>query len=178
MFGDFAKPVSFAIRPPPPYLLIRWATKRDDDAILAINDRAEHPTPAVALARSLCNPFVHTRVGERVGRVVGYIQYLVRDDRVELVGLAVDADRRRSGIGRALAADAKLVLRRSERPLLAFVVPETNLGGLKFWRACGVRATGVARDRFGPGVDGIAFEYTADAALAEQNCPGGVNDVP
>jgi ribosomal protein S18 acetylase RimI-like enzyme len=181
MLRNIAKSFTHAVLPTAPIpIYVRYAIPADKDRIHAINCHCAAPILEQGLARSLADPNIITRVAVRAALVEGFAQYRVFDDRLELRSLAVDADMRRKGVGRALADDAKAALKRTERPRLAFVVPEADLGALLFWRAVGVRATGIQRDWFAPGCDGFAFEYTVPdpTGIGAANCPSRANDVP
>jgi ribosomal protein S18 acetylase RimI-like enzyme len=174
LFGNPAKSAP-AICVAPPIVSIRYASSRDNERIADINDRCGEPDRADVLARSLADPYGMTRVAERGNAVLGFLQYGIHPDHVELTSFAVHPDARRTGVGRAMAVDAKHALKRANRPLLTFVVSEADMPALRFWRSCGVRATGILWGRFGRGTDGIQFEWSsadaADGELASQNCP-------
>ncbi len=83
-------------------------------------------------------PVARFRVTGGVGRPIsGYAVTGRAADRGYLQRLAVDPDRHREGIGRALVADALGWLRRRGASVALVNTQERNAGALALYRACG-----------------------------------------
>lgn len=126
---------------------IRCLRPRDLDAVLAI-ERASFHCPWNA--RDFRVRLRYLRV---VGMVavgeddepIGYMIYRLFRGRIRLLNIAVDADYRRCGIGRAMIDKLREKLLCQHRRFLFATVSETNLDGQLFLRAVGLRVIEVLR---------------------------------
>ncbi len=125
-----------------PAVRLRRAWHRDQPAVLDIDGRAFDEFWALdrrGLEDAIrATPTSRFRVSaERGGPVTGYAVTGRAADRGYLQRLAVDPDRHRAGIGRALVADALTWLRRSGARAAVVNTQERNVGALALYRACG-----------------------------------------
>jgi GNAT superfamily N-acetyltransferase len=127
-------------------ITIREASPGEIEALIPLLTAAE---PSVrALRWGLANLTDVTYSMDDGGRLVGAANMQWRDDPCELLELAVVAERRGQGLGRALVewliAEAR---RRGKRRML---VGATNaaLGNIGFYQRCGFRMDHVRRDYF------------------------------
>ncbi|MEO8667602.1 MAG: GNAT family N-acetyltransferase [Bauldia sp.] len=91
-----------------------------------------------------------TRVADRAGRVVGFSVVLPREDGdAELDGLFVEPEVWKSGVGRALVADAAIKAKELGAVVLHVV---GNPHAKYFYQAVGFLAHGHSETQFGPGL--------------------------
>jgi len=99
-------------------------------------------------------------------RVVGYMVYELHRDRIELLRLAVAADRRREGVGERLVAKLKGRIApfhgRRERMSIDVPEPEATIEACRFLASQGF-ASRLVRDG-GPHVYRFAFAHLMDEA--------------
>lgn len=151
----------------PPPVTVRWCRKPDLSAMSAIEAAsfAEPWTPA-ELLQVLRGRGAAAKVAEGPGGgIEGYAVYLLMEDEVSLLNLAVAPDRRRRGVGAALVRDLAATTLRPARPLLTATVRESWLPALAFLRAAGFRASGLHRGFFGDD-DGVVLGYRPRRAAA------------
>ncbi len=119
----------------------RRAWRRDHAPILDIDARAFDRFWALdrrGLEDAIrATPSSRVRVAVDGGRVVGYAVSGRAADRGYLQRLAVDPDRHRSGIGRALVTDSLRWLARSGARVVAVNTQERNRGALELYLALG-----------------------------------------
>ncbi len=84
-----------------------------------------------------------------VSVTIGHFVFRLHPQRLELLRLAVHPEWRRGGVGRQMVEKLTSKLSDNRRKWLTVMVPETNLPGLLFLRACGLRAILTARGEFG-----------------------------
>ena len=107
---------------------------------------AAHPDAIELPAEQIAAGLV--RVAEQNGVVVGFAVLLEPSGTAcELDGLFVEPDRMRTGVGRRLIDDAKLIARERGAKRIEVVA---NPQAIAFYDAVGFRATGQAQTRFGP----------------------------
>lgn len=141
---------------------MRWMIGLDMDAVTGI-DRLSFPSPWCEddFRSRLVQRSHISMVAEIRGRVVGFMVYELKRGSFELHRLAVHSDYRERGVGRALVWKLRSKLGQTRRTEWSVYVRETNLGGQKFFRACGVRAECVERNWFShPEEDAIVFRYS------------------
>lgn len=117
---------------------VTWMTKqtiREAARLLGVPIRTDDATAYLAY-QGLRAVMVRVAVDGR--RVVGAIRYVIEGgaDYYEITNVAVAADRRREGIGRAMLASVRAELD-DRRPTLWIPVPEDNLPALAWLRAIG-----------------------------------------
>lgn len=143
-----------------PPVRIRRSRSRDQLAVLDIDAQAFDSFWALdrrGLEDAIrATPTSRYRVsGERGGPITGYAVTGRAADRGYVQRLAVDPAHHRSGIGRALVADALTWLRRSGARVAVVNTQDRNAGALALYRACGfvdepAGLTVLALDLIGP----------------------------
>ncbi len=126
---------------------IRWMIRRDMAEVLDIEGVGfEFPWSEEDFIRCLRQRNCIGMVAEHDEHVVGFMIYELHKTRLHLLNFAVDAEKRRRGVGTQMLAKltAKLSLHRRTRILLE--VRETNLAAQLFFRHQGFRAVSVLRD--------------------------------
>ncbi len=90
-----------------------------------------------------------------MGQVLGFrIERFPKRHEYNLVHIAVDPECQRQGLGTLLIEDFVRKARGSGRKVITTIVPERNMGALKFLKSCKFLATEVLRRHFGQ-EDGI-----------------------
>ena len=85
-------------------------------------------------------------VAKRSGRVAGYMVTCVARGRAEIVSIAVEPGRRKSGIGRVLMKHTLSALKKCRVRKLTLMVRLTNIDAIRFYRRFGfIRSRTVAR---------------------------------
>lgn len=126
---------------------IRWLIRRDMAEVLAIEGGSfEFPWLEEDFIRCLDQLNCVSMVAECDDRVVGFVIYELYKSRIHLLNMAVAANCRRRGVGRAMVEKLVHKLSKQRRRRLVLEVRETNLPAQQFYRAMGFRATSVLRD--------------------------------
>jgi ribosomal-protein-alanine N-acetyltransferase len=126
---------------------IRWMIRRDMPEVMAIERESfEFPWTENDFILSLRNRNCIGMVVEREERVVGFMIYELHTSRLHLLSLAVAANCRRQGIGRAMVEKLLCKLSQQRRTSLHLEVRESNLAAQVFFRAHGLRATNIVHD--------------------------------
>jgi ribosomal-protein-alanine N-acetyltransferase len=87
-------------------------------------------------------------------RVVGYVIYELRKDRIDIVNLAVAPEFQRTGIGSDIVAKLRFKLDAQRREEISLLIRDGNLPGQLFFRSAGFRAVGILHYAFcGPDGD-------------------------
>jgi GNAT superfamily N-acetyltransferase len=87
-------------------------------------------------------------VAEDNGVVVGHLQVVDADGAVELKSMAVLAERRGTGVGRALVGAAVEHCRRGGASRIVVATAAADVGNLRFYQRLGFRMLRVERDAF------------------------------
>lgn len=125
----------------------RWWTRRDFKPALAIEREAfDVPWTHVDFVNCLNSPNTVGMVAERSGTFAGFCIYQMYGHHLHLFSIAVAANQRRSGIGRALVDNLKGKLSLRHRHKISCEVRETNLGAQLFFKSLGFRARFIARN--------------------------------
>ena len=128
---------------------IRWMIRRDMPDILAIENAVfEYPWDDQDFVKTLRQRNFIGQVAEHDGRVVGYFVYGLNRTFIEVVNFAVHPDCQRQGVGSAMIAKLRSKLSEQRRSRFVLDVRESNLDAQLFFRAMGMRATGLIRGRF------------------------------
>jgi ribosomal protein S18 acetylase RimI-like enzyme len=114
-------------------------------------------------------------VAETLGKkrkIVGFALVTMDRRSLELAQIAVNPDQLRQGVGRALVNSLLQFIASPTSGIkrLVAMVQETDLGALKFLRACGFEAVRVQRDFFGH-CDGIQLIARPAAGEVESTPP-------
>lgn len=147
----------------PAYVHIRWMIRRDLDAVLDIEGRAfDSPWTEEDFLRCLrqrnCIGMV-AEGGPGGERVDGFMIYELHKHKLVLLNFAVDPQRHRQGVGRAMLNKLKAKLSDQRRTRIEFLVGERNMVGHLFLAAEGFRATGVERQPFGEWSDEDGYRF-------------------
>jgi ribosomal-protein-alanine N-acetyltransferase len=143
---------------------LRRMVRADLPAILAI-EQASFPSPwSVAsfeteLRAAWAMPTVAIEPMPEGERLVGYACAWHVAEEVQLLNVAVHPARRRRGVGEALVAE---VLRQAGARRARSVVLEVrvaNVPARRLYARLGFRTTGIRRDYYGPGQDGMVMEW-------------------
>lgn len=147
---------------------VRWMILRDMPAVAEIERQSfaecwgERGLREVLRGRNVIG-----MVADDGGRVVGYMVYELHRHRIELLRLAVAADRRREGVGERLVAKVKGRIApfhgRRERMSIDVPEPEATIEACRFLASQGF-ASRLVRDG-GPHVYRFAFSHRDEAAL-------------
>lgn len=125
---------------------IRWMIRRDMPAVLAIEEASsEFPWPEDEFIRCLRQRNCIGMAAERDDEVVGFMIYELHKNRLHLLNLAVDANCRREGVGRAMVQKLKDELSSERRNRIMLEVCETNLDAQLFLSKLGFKAISVLR---------------------------------
>lgn len=152
---------------------IRWMIQRDLPEICSIELRTAGPAERDSgrpwteegIRECLRSRNVIGMVAEGDGQIRGHMIYRLHRESIEILRLVVDPRNRQQDIGRLLLR--KLVSKLSERgrTRLCAPIPDWNLDGQLFLRACGFRANKVNRRALDDGAtDVYRMVYTLDSS--------------
>lgn len=126
---------------------IRWLIRRDMAEVLAIEGGSfEFPWMEEDFIRCLDQLNCVSMVAECDDQVVGFVIYELHKSRIHILNMAVAANCRRRGVGRAMVEKLVRKLSTQRRRRLVLEIRETNLPAQQFYRVMGFRATRVLRD--------------------------------
>lgn len=147
-----------------PGVEIRDATDADLEGLSDLEARSftsDHMSRR-SFRRFIAHSTARLRVAvERGGRrILGYHLTLFRKNSTvaRLYSIAVDARRRRSGVGDRLLADAEIVARRARRRSLRLEVHVRNRGAIALYERRGYRRIGRYPAYYGDGADALRYE--------------------
>jgi len=136
---------------------IRWMIRRDmAEAVRIDQDSFEEPWTDERLINHLREPECIGLVVEEDDRVVGYVVYLLKRNRLMVIRMAVAPSHRRRGIGRAILNKLAGKLNAVGRSKITIEIPETDLGSQLFMRSCGFRAVQILGDKYKFRFDAVA----------------------
>ena len=125
---------------------VRWMVKEDLDAVFRIeNESFEYPWQPEDFVRVLLRKGDLAMVAEIGRQVAGFIVYEVGRAKIHVLNLAVSADHRRRGVGRAMVDRLKENLVPQGRSRITLEIGERNLDGQLFFREQGFVAEVVLR---------------------------------
>lgn len=101
-----------------------------------------------ALRETALLPGVAAFVGERDGSISGIVVGRQVLDEAEILNLAVRAEKRRQGEGRALVSRILQQFAEGQVSRVFLEVRESNAGAIAFYRGLGFQVTGVRRDYY------------------------------
>ncbi len=127
-----------------------WMARRHMEAVVRI-EAASFAAPWSE--QDFCS-ILHRRnaigkVAEHHGAIIGYMVYLLLDEAIEVVNLAVDPPFRRQGFGRNMLRKLAGSLCAGRRTRLVVPVSEYSLPAQLWLRACGLRAQQIIRNFYG-----------------------------
>jgi [ribosomal protein S18]-alanine N-acetyltransferase len=125
----------------------------------------EHAWTEKDFTTCLRTPNVIALVASRSGgKIDGHMVYALKRDRIDLLNLAVRPASQRERIGSMLIGTIKAKLTSERRRRISCVVRETNTTAQLFLRACGFRATQIARGCYEDvPEDGYYMEYRIES---------------
>lgn len=97
-------------------------------------------------------------VAERRKRILGYMITCVTARKAEIVSIAVNPNKQRHGIGRALMQSTLQELERRNVRTLELMVRRANKAALRFYRHFGFRQTRTVNRYYEDGSDGIQMQ--------------------
>ncbi len=151
---------------------LNWADVADCVRIERAAQQHERPWPAETFGWAIRNRRCEGYVLETlVGRLCGFLIFEQHARRLVVINLAVGPSDQRRGVGRRLLETAIAEQQRNATGRCSIVceLPEANLGGQLFLRACGFRATVTLRAAEGDAPDVYVFER-------HYNCHKGARD--
>jgi len=156
-------------------LQIQWMIRRDMEAVLAIEAESfAVPWTEADFIRCLRSRATIGLVAHCGLAVAGFVIYELFKWRLHLHNLAVAADCRRRGVGRAMLAKLQAKLTAKRRRAITADVAEANLPSQHFFSACGFRARlPVIRARYHDGVDAVdayRFVFSTPLLKEERRC--------
>ncbi len=129
--------------------LVRWMLREDLEAVLRIEHESfEFPWSESEFLACIQRPNCIAMVAVVQEKVVGYMIYEMGPQWFQILNLAVDAEYRRSGVGRALVQRLINKLSPRRRYKISLQVRETNLPAQLFFRALGFRAKAILHDHY------------------------------
>lgn len=136
-------------------------TTDDLEAVIAIERASfERPWSRALFERELQLPISRTIVARQAAPpqpVVGYLCRWLIAGEMQLLNLAVRSDWRQRGVGRALVKDLLAEAQAKGVRSISLEVREGNAAAVELYSGLGFRRSGVRRDYYGPGKDGIVM---------------------
>ena len=144
---------------------IRWMTRRDIGAVLAIeNAVSDHPWCEEDFLRELRQRNVIGMVAEDGDTIVGFMVYELHRRKIQIAAFAACPKFWRRGVGSQMVAKLVGKLSQERRNTLSLFIRETNLAGQLFFRSLGFLATKVVRGHYDDTNEAAyAMEYCLDA---------------
>ncbi len=145
-------------------LQLRWTDQRRDlpDILRIERDSFHEPWDEKMFRDVLRMKNTAGFTAETNGKVCGYFVYAIHKDSLSVQNFAVAANKRRQGVGREMAAKLLVKLATHDRDYVSLAIRERNVIGQLFWRACGFKATEVAR-KFFVDQDAYIFRFQPQA---------------
>lgn len=153
------------------YVHIRCMIRKDWFRVLLIEDQYPHAWSEDAFKTMLANRNTIGMVAEIDDLVVGFMIYTLEQGLIEVENFAVDSERMRTGIGKAMMQRLIGKLNPERRRCINLVVRESNFGMQSFLKAIGFRASRVYRGYYDDTrEDGYLFQYRVkdEAELIQQ----------
>ena len=153
---------------------VRWMIRRDMTEILQIEAQSfANPWDEEEFVKILRQRNCIGMVAEHDSRVVGFVIYELHKFHIEFLNLAVAADMRGRGVGRALIGRliGKLSLQGNRRTMLRCRISEYNDAAIRWLSRRGLRAKGIDRQFLtddGTSCDAIRMEYRLDDREADR----------
>lgn len=127
---------------------VRWMIRRDMPSILRIeNSSFEYPWTEEDFLSCLRTRSCVGIVAEDIdGSIAGFAIYDLEKSKVRVLSLAIAAERRRDGVGRAIVEKVIYKSVASGRNGVVAEVRETNLQAQLFFRKMGFRAVAIVKE--------------------------------
>jgi GNAT superfamily N-acetyltransferase len=120
-----------------PPVAVREATDQDREAVTSRFRRDFGRTKIVAFGAVMSLDDVPALVAEMNGELAGALGYRLREDALQIVALATEAEWQRSGVGGHLVAAAESLAHRLHLGKTVFCATNDNLPALYFYQRCG-----------------------------------------
>lgn len=141
---------------------IRWLIRRDLPDVLVIESESfpfdwnEEQILSILRQKNCIGMVAETPSN----RIVGFMLYELFKGELCILNFAVHSECQRQGVGTQMVQRLKDKLSQQRRNTLSLTIRESNTPALRFFRACGFKATGVLRDHFeDSNEDGIHMAY-------------------
>jgi ribosomal protein S18 acetylase RimI-like enzyme len=139
---------------------IRWVqTSTDMPAIMEIEGENPDPWTQEEFEEQLRQRNCVGEVCEIRGQIAGFLVYEFKKSVNTIANIAVRKDCRRALVGSFLVDKLIRTMYNSKRDSIELAIRESNLPGLYFFKSLGFQATGIYREMYDNGDDGIAMEY-------------------
>jgi N-acetylglutamate synthase-like GNAT family acetyltransferase len=116
---------------------VREATEQDRDNVTRLFRRDFGRTKIVAFGSVMSLEEGPALVAEMNGELAGALGYRLREDALQIVALATEAEWQRSGVGGHLVLQAEALARRLGLGKTVFCATNDNLPALYFYQRCG-----------------------------------------
>jgi ribosomal-protein-alanine N-acetyltransferase len=127
-------------------LAIAPMTLADLDEVDAIEQHSfKHPWPAQVFKDELARAWARVDVARRGGAVVGFMNYWLVHDEVQLLAIASHPDHRGAGIGQALMAHLMALARARAAAIVTLEVRRSNAVAIRLYERHGFTTVGVRR---------------------------------
>jgi GNAT superfamily N-acetyltransferase len=120
-----------------PPVTVREATERDREAVANLFLRDFGRTKIVAFGEVMSLAEGPALVADLNGELAGALGYRLREDALQIVALATEAEWQRSGVGGHLVAEAEALAKRLRLSKTVFCATNDNLPALYFYQRCG-----------------------------------------
>lgn len=120
-----------------PPITVREATDQDREAVTNLFLRDFGRTKIVAFGAVMSLEEGPALVAELNGELAGALGYRLREDALQIVALATEAEWQRSGVGGFLVAHAETLARNRHLAKTVFCATNDNLPALYFYQRCG-----------------------------------------
>ncbi|MCC6273801.1 MAG: ribosomal protein S18-alanine N-acetyltransferase, partial [Deltaproteobacteria bacterium] len=125
---------------------LRPMTRSDLDAVLDIERRSfEQPYSREILAQELKIKAAHLRVATYRRKVIGYIDFWLVHDEMELISVAVHPDFKRCGVGEGLMQEMIRFAHQNEARFIYLDVRRSNEAAQRLYEKFGFEKAGVRR---------------------------------
>ncbi len=143
---------------------IREATKQDVQGIYDLEQGSfSTPWSYSAIEQEFDNEVAHYLVAEKDGQIIGYIGVWCILDEGQITNIAVHANHRRQGVGKALIATLVAFAKARELFSLFLEVRASNAAAQKLYQHEGFEAVGKRKNYYSkPTEDAILMTYSME----------------
>jgi ribosomal-protein-alanine N-acetyltransferase len=129
-------------------MILRDMTEADLDTVLRIEREVHtHPWTPGNFSDSLRSKY-QCKVYESDGTILGYAVLMLAVDEAELLDIAVDSNRQRSGWGRKLLDEMMALARRHDMRRMVLEVRASNAAAISLYRSAGFADIGLRREYY------------------------------
>lgn len=149
-----------------PKIVLTELAAADIDAVVEIEKHSfDRPWSRGLFLRELESAISRTTLAREAPpshRVVGYICRWLILDEMQILNVAVHPDWRRRGVGRALMEEVLAEAREKGVRSVILEVRDGNANAVQLYSSLGFQRSGVRRDYYGQGRDGIVMTLRAE----------------